>query len=51
MAELSRAASDKLFAEARTLMPGGVSSPVRAFSAVEADPFFVARGKGHCSST
>ncbi|MGI8519604.1 MAG: glutamate-1-semialdehyde 2,1-aminomutase [Actinomycetota bacterium] len=46
MVELSRAASDKLFAEARTLMPGGVSSPVRAFSAVEADPFFVARGEG-----
>ncbi|MDQ3218843.1 MAG: aminotransferase class III-fold pyridoxal phosphate-dependent enzyme, partial [Actinomycetota bacterium] len=46
MVELSRAASDKLFAEARTLMPGGVSSPVRAFSAVEADPFFVAKGEG-----
>jgi glutamate-1-semialdehyde 2,1-aminomutase len=46
MAELSRTASDKLFAEARTLMPGGVSSPVRAFGAVESDPFFAARGEG-----
>jgi glutamate-1-semialdehyde 2,1-aminomutase len=46
MAELNRAASDKLFAEALTLMPGGVSSPVRAFSAVEANPFFVAKGDG-----
>jgi glutamate-1-semialdehyde 2,1-aminomutase len=27
-------------------MPGGVSSPVRSFSAVGADPFFVASGSG-----
>ena len=27
-------------------MPGGVSSPVRAFDAVGASPFFVARGEG-----
>jgi glutamate-1-semialdehyde 2,1-aminomutase len=38
--------SDKLFAEARNLMPGGVSSPVRAFNAVGADPFFVERASG-----
>jgi glutamate-1-semialdehyde 2,1-aminomutase len=38
--------SDKLFAEASTLMPGGVSSPVRSFSSVGADPFFVASGSG-----
>jgi glutamate-1-semialdehyde 2,1-aminomutase len=44
--ELSRAVSEKLFHEARTLMPGGVSSPVRSFSAVGADPFFVASGSG-----
>ncbi len=46
MAELNRILSDKLFAEARTLMPGGVSSPVRAFNSVGADPFFVARASG-----
>jgi len=38
--------SDKLLAEARNLMPGGVSSPVRAFDAVGADPFFVERASG-----
>ena len=36
----------KLLEEARTLMPGGVSSPVRSFDAVEAEPFFVASGSG-----
>ena len=41
-----RERSAELFAEALTLMPGGVSSPVRAFDAVGADPFFVARGEG-----
>jgi glutamate-1-semialdehyde 2,1-aminomutase len=44
--ELSHAVSERLFHEARTLMPGGVSSPVRSFSAVGADPFFVASGAG-----
>ncbi|MEA2509223.1 MAG: glutamate-semialdehyde -aminomutase [Actinomycetota bacterium] len=43
---LAHAASERLFHEARTLMPGGVSSPVRSFSAVGADPFFVASGSG-----
>jgi glutamate-1-semialdehyde 2,1-aminomutase len=38
--------SDKLLEEARSLMPGGVSSPVRAFDAVGADPFFVASASG-----
>lgn len=38
--------SDKLFAEASGLMPGGVSSPVRAFSAVGSHPFFVERASG-----
>ena len=46
MAELERETSDKLFAEARSLMPGGVSSPVRSFDAVGAHPFFVAGGSG-----
>lgn len=41
-----RATSDKLFAEARSLIPGGVNSPVRAFTAVGADPFFVRSASG-----
>lgn len=38
--------NDKLYREAQLLMPGGVSSPVRAFDAVGSHPFFVARGEG-----
>ncbi|MGH3111111.1 MAG: glutamate-1-semialdehyde 2,1-aminomutase, partial [Gaiellaceae bacterium] len=38
--------SARLFAEASGLMPGGVSSPVRAFKAVGGSPFFVERGEG-----
>lgn len=38
--------SAELFAEAQTLMPGGVSSPVRAFRAVGGQPLFFARGEG-----
>jgi glutamate-1-semialdehyde 2,1-aminomutase len=40
------AESERLFAEASELMPGGVSSPVRAFKAVGGTPFFVERGEG-----
>ena len=39
-------ASERLFARARTLMPGGVSSPVRAFKHVGGTPRYVARGEG-----
>jgi glutamate-1-semialdehyde 2,1-aminomutase len=35
-----------LLARARAAMPGGVSSPVRAFRSVGGDPPFVARGHG-----
>ncbi len=35
-----------LLRRARRAMPGGVSSPVRAFGAVRGDPPFVARGQG-----
>ena len=42
----STACSDALFAEAQTLMPGGVSSPVRAFRGVGGTPRFIARGEG-----
>ncbi len=37
--------SKRLFAEAQTLMPGGVSSPVRAFKAVGGQPLFIERGE------
>lgn len=36
----------ELFEKARSLMPGGVSSPVRAFKAVGGDPIIVSRAKG-----
>ena len=38
--------SRELFAEAQRYMPGGVSSPVRAFRAVGGEPLFIARGRG-----
>lgn len=38
--------SIEAFAEAKTLMPGGVNSPVRAFKSVKMDPIFMERGKG-----
>merc|ERR1719408_606793 len=38
--------SDKIMAEARTLMPGGVSSPVRAFNSVGGEPVVFDRVKG-----
>src|SRR6187397_3545993 len=38
--------SRKLFARARTILPGGVDSPVRAFQAVGATPLFISRASG-----
>jgi glutamate-1-semialdehyde 2,1-aminomutase len=38
--------SARLFGEARTLTPGGVNSPVRAFGRVGGEPFFVDRADG-----
>lgn len=38
--------SEKLFAAAKKVIPGGVNSPVRAFRNVDGDPFFVRRAKG-----
>jgi glutamate-1-semialdehyde 2,1-aminomutase len=35
-----------LFRRAKTLMPGGVSSPVRSFASVGGEPFFVSSGRG-----
>jgi glutamate-1-semialdehyde 2,1-aminomutase len=42
----SYAKSEALFEKARALMPGGVSSPVRAFKHVGGSPIFMARGNG-----
>jgi glutamate-1-semialdehyde 2,1-aminomutase len=38
--------SQALFAEALTLLPGGVDSPVRAFHAVGGQPLFIERASG-----
>jgi len=46
MAVLERTKSDRLLTEARSLMPGGVSSPVRAFDSVGSRPFFVKDASG-----
>jgi len=43
---MTRETSERLFAEAEGLLPGGVSSPVRAFRAVGGTPVFVQRGVG-----
>ena len=40
------AKSKQLFAEAQQLLPGGVNSPVRAFSAVGGNPVFIESGQG-----
>ena len=39
-------ASERLFAEAQQVLPGGVNSPVRAFRGVGGVPRFIARGEG-----
>ena len=38
--------SKKLFAEAKSYIPGGVNSPVRACRSVGADPLFIISGRG-----
>jgi glutamate-1-semialdehyde 2,1-aminomutase len=40
------AKSTAAHAKAKTLMPGGVNSPVRAYNAVGRDPIAIAKGKG-----
>src|SRR5687768_9271199 len=42
----STANSESAFVKARQLMPGGVSSPVRAFKAVGGTPVFIREGSG-----
>lgn len=38
--------SEELFAKAKSLFPGGVNSPVRAFGSVGGTPRFITKGKG-----
>ena len=38
--------SAKAFEEAKTLMPGGVNSPVRSYRSVDCNPPFIARAEG-----
>ena len=40
------AGSERLFAAAQRVLPGGVNSPVRAFRGVGGTPRFIARGEG-----
>ncbi len=42
----SFARSERMFSNAQQLMPGGVSSPVRAFRSVGGTPRFIAHGQG-----
>jgi len=43
---MSTDSSLKAFNEAQNLIPGGVNSPVRAFSSVGGSPLFIAEGEG-----
>ena len=43
---MNRPQSEKLFQRARQVMPGGVSSPVRAFRSVGGNPVYFARAQG-----
>lgn len=46
MSKLNHKKSLQLFKKAKTLIPGGVNSPVRAFKAVGGDPLFIKSAKG-----
>ncbi|MCI5055648.1 MAG: glutamate-1-semialdehyde 2,1-aminomutase [Flavobacteriales bacterium] len=43
---MERSKSESLFEKAKTLMPGGVNSPVRAFKSVGGTPVFIKKGLG-----
>ena len=43
---MNTSTSKKLFSRASKVLPGGVSSPVRAFRAVGSSPLFIRRGAG-----
>jgi len=42
---IERTKSAQLFEAAKTLFPGGVNSPVRAFKSVSGPPLFIQRGE------
>lgn len=44
---ISRKNSEGLFEKAKTLFPGGVNSPVRAFKSVDGVPLFIKKGDGY----
>jgi glutamate-1-semialdehyde 2,1-aminomutase len=44
--QMEHKTSERLFACAQKLIPGGVNSPVRAFRSVGSTPLFIARGEG-----
>ncbi|WP_428328372.1 glutamate-1-semialdehyde 2,1-aminomutase [Mucilaginibacter sp.] len=44
--DISREKSAELFEKAKTLFPGGVNSPVRAFKSVYGTPLFIKKGDG-----
>ena len=46
MSPSRRGASRRLFTQAKRILPGGVDSPVRAFSAVGGTPPFIRRARG-----
>ena len=46
MANMNTHQSELLFERARTCIPGGVNSPVRAFKAIGRTPLFITRGAG-----
>ena len=48
---MERPISEAYFQEAKRHIPGGVSSPVRAFKAVGGTPPFLVRGEGPTSGT
>ena len=43
---MTGSANNRLFRQAKTVIPGGVNSPVRAFKAVGAKPIFIQKAKG-----
>ncbi|MGV0624282.1 glutamate-1-semialdehyde 2,1-aminomutase [Mycolicibacter minnesotensis] len=45
-AERATVVSERLFAEARAVIPGGVNSPARAFASVGGTPRFITEAKG-----
>ncbi len=44
--DISREKSTELYEKAKTLFPGGVNSPVRAFRSVYGTPLFIEKGEG-----